>query len=429
MSLSVSLNNSRAFGRETRVLIGGGILSGLIASVLGAAVGTASPLLPALTFGAILGLLANFSDLKAGTPMLRLIVSILGGVAWVILLPYHWALGAAVAGLFFGGAFSMDEKSLLSERALSWAMFSGALALAVFTTRGLFSQIGFSLMENVLSAATWGIFLSFASGLTRLEWNRNEILSSFKESYSEASGEERESIHAGRVLYEQILGELKRVDEKMGERARIIADETSQALLALTRRSGELKLAEERTKGRNLESRVFELDQKISKTRDKSVKKELEATLQEMVEQLRVRRRFGSARARLDARVQRCFTALERLHLSLVQIGTGDNDAVLEDSLGAMEKLSEEIRWRNLSVDELLGESSDEEHTLTSDSVVEEIREKRRESEEGTSKTVLDIQSRADEFEAHVDEADALTQAGQDGILEVKSQHDQSHQS
>ncbi len=351
--LSVSLNNSRAFGRESRVLIGGGILAGFIASVLGTAVGTVTPLLTVLTFGAIIGLLANFSDLKSGTPMLRLILSILGGVSWVLLMPFHWAIGAAVAGLFFGAAFSSGEGESMTDKLTGWVIFSAALTLAVFTTNGLFSTL-FDILQNVLSGATWGLFLAFAAGLKRIEWIRNETLSSFRESYSEAAGEERESLYSGRILYEQILTELKRVDDKTSKRARVIADETSHALITLTRRSGELKLAEERTRGRNLESRVFELDQKISKTKDVTVKKELQAALHEMVEQLRVRRRFGSARARLDARVQRCFTALERLHLSLVQVGSGDNDSILEESLLSMEKLTEEIRWRNLSVNELL---------------------------------------------------------------------------
>lgn len=421
MSLSVSLDNSRAFGRQIRVLIGGGVLAGFIASVLGAAVGTITPLLTVLTFGAILGLLANLSDLKSGTPMLRLILSILGGIVWVLLMPYHWAIGAGVAGLFFGAAFSLDEGESMSDRAISWIIFSAALTLAVFTTRGLFTGM-MDILQNVLSGATWGLFLAFAAGLKRMEWSRNETLSSFRESYSEADGEERESLHAGRVLYEQILAELKRVDSKTSTRAQVIADETSQALIALTRRSGELQLAEQRTQGRNLEARVFELDQKIAKTKDLRVKKELEATLQEMVEQLRVRRRFGTARARLDARVQRCFTALERLHLSLVQVGSGDSDSVLEASLSSMEKLTDEIRWRNLSVDELLGdEQGSEMKELESDSVVEDIREKLANSQSPTATNETDLLGEGIvlDIAASVDEVGENILEGTDGILET----------
>ncbi len=376
MSLSVSLKNPRAFGREFRVLMVSGILAGVIASVLGAAVGTITPLLTVLTFGSILGLVANFSSVKSATPMLRLVLAILGGVIWVFLIRFHWAIGAGVAGLLFGGAFSLNDADSLSDKIIGWIIFSVALMLAVFTTNGLFSSLT-DIVQNVLSSATWGLFLAVAAGLKRLEWIRNETISSFRESYSEASGEERDSLRSGRVLYEQILAELNRLDEATGKRAKDIADETSRALIAFARRAAELQLAEERTEGRNLEARVFELDQKILKTKDLIVRKELKAVLKEIVEQLRVRRRFGTAKAKLDARVQRCFTALERLHLSLVQMGSGDADVLLDESLSSIEQLAEELRWRNLSVDELIGEEkSVQTCELVMDSIIEEIREK-----------------------------------------------------
>ena len=107
MSVSVSVENPRKLTKETLIFVGGGALSGLVASGLFLVAGDAVPALGALAFGGVVGLLANLSDPKAGTPMLRLVLAVLAGIAMagLLMLSVPWAVAAAVAGGLFGLAF------------------------------------------------------------------------------------------------------------------------------------------------------------------------------------------------------------------------------------------------------------------------------------------------------------------------------------
>lgn len=378
MSVSVTVENKRKFTKESLIFVGGGLVSGVIASILYLIAGSTVPALAALSFGGVVGLLANLTDPKAGTPMLRLVLAIIAGASMALLLPVHWAAGGAAAGLFLGMAFSLEDGDSTLEKGFFAIMYAVAMIGGLFVSNNVGGQMDPGLAQTVFAGSTWGVFLAFAGGLKRLKWTRDELLAEFADAQAELKGDERETIRNGRVLYDQIMRELDRTkDNALRDRGVEIAAETSRALIAITRRAQQLKDGAQRTANRRLQQRIVELDERIQAATDTTVKKELQATLDEMVEQVKVRRRFDVAGARLEARQQRCFTALERLHVALVQSGSGADDGAVQESIQSLEKLSEEIRWRNLSVDELV-EGTEEDVDSTSgektEAIVAEIR-------------------------------------------------------
>lgn len=430
MSVSVSVESPRKLTKETLILVGGGAGAGIVATGLNLIAGNPVPALGALAFGGVVGLLANLTDPKAGTPMLRLVLAICGGAAMAILLFVHWALAAAAMGVFLGLSFSLEDGDNVLERSFMVGMYALALMGGVFVTRTLGPMFtGAELFGNIFVGATWGVFLAFAGGLKRIRWNRDEVMAEFKDAYAELRGDDRETIRNGRILYEQILKELERTKEPdTRDRALEIANETSRALIAITSRSQQLRVAAERTAHRQLQSRIVDLDARIQASTDATVRRELEATLEELVEQVKARKRFDVARARLEARQQRCFTALERLHVSLVQSSSGADDVAVIESIESLEKLSDELRWRNLSVDELVGDGApDPSLTQETDDIVAEIRaeldsasEAGHAEEDESSQTVLDTGASTDDARSS-DEP-----PGTDGSVDVAAEQ-QAH--
>lgn len=413
MSVSVTLENGRAYTREAMLLIGGGAAAGILTQVLELVAATTVAPLAALTFGSVLGLGANLTDAKEGTPMLRLILAILGGILWAgLMMTVHPLVGAGVGGFLIGAGYSLEEGDTRLERAWNWTMYAIALALGAFTASALIPS-GTGFLGLVGSGLIWGVFLAFAGGLKRLNFSRDEISSEFKEAEAELDGQEKDNVRNGRALYEQIVRELERARERRTrDRATEIARETSRALIALARRSAELSVAAQVTSQRHLQMRVIELDERIKVARDQEVKVQLEATLDELLEQLRVRERLNVARARLEARGERCFTALERLHVTLLQGASGAlGEGALDESIENLERLSEEIHWRNLSVEELVGD--DVRASLTpEDDLLQRIREEHDAAESDqeveleldAERTVLDSQTRLEEPESAEDE-------------------------
>ncbi len=387
MSVSVSISNTRALNREIILLVASGGVSGLVAAGLELLAGQPHPELSVLSFGAVVGLAANLTDSKEGTPMLRLVLALLGGAAMAILMSLNPIAAAAVGGGLIGGALTVGEGYAGMEKAGVWLVHAIGLAIAMFVTGVLATQFfSAAVMVNLFQGAVWGLFMAFAGGLARLNWSRDEVLSQFREAEADLKGSSEENMRNGRQLYEQILAELDRAQQAENrERAKEIAIETARALIALARRADELRVASEVKLRRHLPSRVVELDERIKAEKDATVRKELQATLDELIEQVRVRNRLQVARARLEARQQRCFTAMERLHVALIQGGSGEHaDSALEESMNSLEKLSEEIRWRNLSVDELCeGAEVESDEELVADMMAETEREESEPSEDG----------------------------------------------
>jgi hypothetical protein len=106
---------------------------------------------------------------------------------------------------------------------------------------------------------------------------------------------------------------------------------------------------------RPLEVRARELESRIRSTRDAALRRELVAGLGEVIEQMRSRRRLEAAVARIEARQQRYLTALDRLHVTLVQNDSlTSSEGALTHSLDELSRLTDEVKYKNLSVDELI---------------------------------------------------------------------------
>lgn len=418
MTVRVSLTNPRVYQREAVLLFGGGALSGGVAAVLQVIAGAPISELSALAFGAIVGLLANLTDSKQGTPMLRLTGALVGGAAMAGLWQIHPIMAGLVGGGFLGLSLSVGEARSHAERVGIWLLYSVALAAGVFVTSrlgGTFADNSFAL--SLMTGGVWGLFLAFAAGLKRLEWQRDELWSEFRDAEAELKGAEAEDITSGRVLYEAILKELERSKETdLKDRARGITEETCRALIAFAKRSSELQYAADVTQHRQLRKRVVDMQERMQTTRDPQVIKEMEATLHELTEQLRVRARLEVARLRLEARRQRCFTALERLHVSLLQSGGGAFDSALEESIESLERLTDEVSWRNLSVDELAGDSVGESLEELVNGVEPQVEFARDDVEpnSGGSEVVLDTS--CDTLERTQDQSD-----GTDGTVREES--------
>ncbi len=422
MAVSVSLPNSRSYQREAIVLLGGGALSGIVAFVLAQVAGSQHIELMSLSFGATVGLLANLADPKEGTPMLRLVLSILGGVVMALAWSVQPIFAGALGGLFIGAGASLGEGKNRIEGAWNWLMYGSALALGVFVTQrvGLGVFEGSEFGQDLFQGAVWGLFLAFSAGLKRLEFLRDELRAEFAEAEAEIKGVEKDNLLAGRVLYERIVKEAERAESNLQDRALEIASETSRALIAFTRRSDELRQAAEVTSGRQLKKRILEVDARLLATKDSQVSKELRTVLYELGEQLRVRSRLEVARARLEARQQRCLTSLERLHVTLLQgSGPSSQDSSLQESIESLEKLSEELHWRNLSVDELVKDSE-----VNDELTVDELLQSARQEPEGV---VLSVDSALDTEDPSHEPVDSKGADGTDGtVTESEEAHVQT---
>lgn len=360
-------DHSQAWNRELLALGGGALAAGLVASGLQLIAGAGSGMeMAVLSFGAILGLGANLSDAREGSSTLRLVLGVGAGVLMAVLSPQP-VLAGAVGGLGLGAAFALHHGGSAAERGLSWLAYAGALAAAMFTT-GQLVGVGRPLASvpplfgMMLMTSIWGVFLMFASGVKHLDWERDEVIEAYGQARGVVDVPGRRDLDAGREAYERVLREIAR-DRSPGvqARSREIASEVSAALIALVKRASELRAAVARTPLEPLERRAGELESRIRSSRDRALRRELTAALAEIVEQIRTRRRLEAACVRLEARQQRMLTALERLHVTLVQDDalSAHDDGAVGVALDELERLTEEVTLSSLSLDELVAPDDD----------------------------------------------------------------------
>ncbi len=96
------------------------------------------------------------------------------------------------------------------------------------------------------------------------------------------------------------------------------------------------------------------MERRLDEVTDPSLRREIEQSRAHIMQQVQMRQRLELACARLESRLQRSVTTLEKLHLTLVQHATSaTNDAGLSESLSRLEQLAEEVELKSLSVDEL----------------------------------------------------------------------------
>ncbi len=365
-TISSSMDNQSAFNRELITLGAGALVAGLTASILQLIAGASIAPLSALSFGAVIGLAASLMERREGASSLRLILGLIAGGVMALAGAAHPLFGAFLGGGILGAALSIGEGGSSAKRALIVLAYAVALVGGVYTAQTLL-QLGFlralgelPVVSELTRAGLWGTFLMVPAGLKLLEWREVESLRELRESAQQLkkiAPQHAELLRGAAQTYERVLDELDREEVASSRsRAEQIAQEVARGLVALTRRAVELEQAVARTTMRPLEQRAHDLERRARDARDPALRRELLAALSEVVEQMRARRRMEAACVRIEARQQRFITALERLHVTLVQ-----NDRLVSDdnaislSLDELSRLTEEVRWQNLSLDELCG--------------------------------------------------------------------------
>ncbi|MBA2663266.1 MAG: hypothetical protein H0U74_13345 [Bradymonadaceae bacterium] len=413
MSLNASIADERALSRELFVLIAGGVTAGIVTSGLNIIAGQAIPQLMVLAFGAIIGLFANLSDSKSETSTLRLVLALLGGITWALLVPFSLLGAAAAGGLLIGMAMSLGYGANLVERAMLWGFYGLAMGAAVFTSETLFN-VGFlgafngPVIGDAITGGLWGLFLCVATGLKHMRFERDLVDEEFQDAIRDVGALERPLLESASLVYGHILRELERADQRdVAEHARNIATETSRSLVALARRTDELRRAMAHTARVALDKRIEQLDKRIADAEDATVKRELRAAREELADQLSARKRIDVACARLEARQQRCMTALERLHVVLIQNSSiGPDHVGLQDALESLQMLSDDIRWKDLSAESLgieleseraLDEVADDDHLVETTHLIDPVDASLRDPVEDVSlKEPLHVEEHSD---------------------------------
>ncbi|MFP4598485.1 MAG: hypothetical protein ACLFVJ_09540 [Persicimonas sp.] len=364
MSASAILRHEEIFERHLLGLLGGGFLGGIVVSILELVVGREVEALGALGFAAVVGLVINGLDPREDTALVRLILALIGGVLMggiaAAALPLASIWGAAVGGAFIGAALTFDRPQSRARKASTWALFGAAMAGGVFTSAtlfetGLLAPIEGTFLSHALTGTTWGLFLAVAAGASDLEFDDEEIAGRLDEAISRHSEVVRDYLESAKELYHQVLRECSRAEQDdTRHRAREIAADTVGALLALAERFDDLGRTIDEKGGRRLERRIERLEGRLDDTEDPALAAEIEQASLEAYQQLEMRQRVQLACTRLESRLQRSVTTLEKLHLTLVQHATSaSTDPGLSESLSSLEQLAQEVQLKSLSVDEL----------------------------------------------------------------------------
>lgn len=364
MSASATLQHEDIFERHLLGLIGGGFAAGTVTTVLELVVGREVMALGALSFAAVVGLVINQLDPREDTALMRLMLALMGGVLMGGLAGMGLAgfslVPAMVGGGFIGAALTFDRPQTRGRKLLTWLLFAAALPAGVFTANTLFDTgflkpLDIMLVRESIVGTTWGLFLAVAAGLSDLRFESDAVVGRIDEAVSRHQEPVRDYLESARELYRQILRECERSEEDDTRlRAREIGVETIDSLLRIAERFRELDQTISRSGADRLRRRIQRLDARLDAAADASVANEIEQAKQEAFQQLQMRQRLELACARLESRLQRSVTTLEKLHLTLVQHATSAaNDVGLGESLARLEQLVDEVEFKNLSVDEL----------------------------------------------------------------------------
>lgn len=451
-------NQQHAYSRELLVMAVTGLFSGLVSSGLSLIAGGSHAELAVLSFGAMMGLSASLLERKGALSNLKLVLGVMAGGVMLLFLGTNVLLSAVIGGLLLGTAMTFDREDFGWPQRLALIAAHGLALAAGMYTSGTLMGVGFlsdfariPVLSSVIQAALWTLFLMLPAGLKYMQWRENELSSEIKAASQGLDAKHRHTLDVAQETYERILDEIEREgSEAIRERASAIAQEVIQGLIALTRRSDELHRAIQRTNARPLEIRARELEDRIRATRDVALRRELVAALSEVVEQMRTRRRLETACARIEARQQRYLTALDKLHVTLVQNDSlSSSEGALVHSLDELSQLTEQVRWQNLSVDELLdGAPGDEmtheqeaeqaESALVEDSELDDLLEQMHslsgytsppptQKRQNVRRVVLDVAvSAADGHVGGVEEAGA--QGGQEARVMFSSGQDEQEE-
>lgn len=363
--------------RTFRIIAAGGLVSGLIAAVLVAIAGGETAALTGLSFGGVTGLAATFTQpADEETPLMSVLLGLGGGA--ILALGYPTTLVAACfAGAAIGLGISVPES--LSEGVRRGLGSAAAFGAGVFTTSVLFESgflaaADFTGAREPLTGAVWGAFMAAGIGLDQIRVGNSDLLGRLDAAIEDVNERAGRFLRPARELCVKIRGKIDGSDTaSVQENAERILEESLRALESLARRGDELREALEAHPAGDLEVRRTSVEAQLESAEGEALQRELEAARAELARQADDRKRLETAIARIDVRQQRCLSALQRLHVHLVEDrGSAESDDRLEQSLEELSHLTEKVQWRNLSVEEICEraeEEADDGAELSSDSV------------------------------------------------------------
>lgn len=357
MSLNIAIDDERALSREMFVLGMGGVTAGLTAGALSLVTGEYVAQLMILTFAAVIGLFANYTDRLRERGHFRLGLSVLAGIVWALLLPLGavWAgvAGGAMLGAVLYGTGSGGEKTKSVARVGVSGLYGVVLGLAVFTTetfvtQGFLSEMTHTIVPEIVMGGTWGIFLCAAALIPRVEFKRDLIIADYNAAIAEAGPGGRAVLSQGLNVYSRLMAEFDRSEDRgFVEAARPVAEEVAKSMLVLAHKTEALRRSNVADDFVDLEARIARTDDQLRAAEDGALRRELSGVREELEAQLCARKELRATCSRFEARQHRCITSLERLQIALIQNSTmGMEHFDLKDALSSLQELAEEIRWR-----------------------------------------------------------------------------------
>ena len=395
---SLMLDDEQRFNRDLRALMAGGLSSGLVGALLSTIAGGHAYALMAISFAGLVGLFSASSEKGGETPILRVLLGLIGGGIAATAFP-NPVFGAVLGGAALGLALSLEQElqdQIGAVAALAITFGAGVFSSETLIASGALEMIDFPFIQQLAQGSIWGTFSVLGIGATQLRWREDPHVEQIQGAREAVGGEESHHMREAERLYKLIREEAsEKASKEIEQKSRRIAVHVLEALEALARRSHALRNALEDNPGNALEHRIERLEERIEHASEPSIRHELEAARADLVEQVDMRGHIETAITRLELRQQRCVTALERLHIHLVQESSIEvADRGLDASLEELEDMASEISWRNLSIDKLCdplqGEIDDME--VDEDDIDVEL-DAKTEDEAGDSSSADDLES------------------------------------
>lgn len=355
---SLKLEDENGFDRDAGVLAAGALAAGLLAAGSGLVAGSGwSFELLLLSFGGSVGVAAGWADPDDDRALLSAVLGVLGGVLGLVLPGPAWLAGAATGG-FVGMALALREETPRQVgSALATTAALGAGAYAATTMVDSAGEVVGLLPGGVEvgTAAVLGIFALVAAGGRRLDRHSGQLAGRLLEARRERQGKEASVLDEAVETVRGLTSLLDRATADDRRRAERVAEETVRSLVVLTRRSDLLReTLADRSEDR-VADRIDAIDTELQTEEAPRLRREIEATREELAGRRETRERLESELARLEVRQHRCVSALERLRMAVAATTSADaSDGKLEACVDEVDSLNREVEWRQQSVEELL---------------------------------------------------------------------------
>lgn len=354
----LAIEDGDELSRTLRVIASGGLASGIVAALLVAIAGGQTAALTGLSFGGITGVAATFAQpADEETPLLSVILGLGGGAILALGFPTP-LVAACLAGAAIGLGISVPESFAQGVRTALGS--AGAFGAAVFTTgvlfeNGFLTALDIGGVREPLTGVIWGTFMAAGVGLELLRLHGDRLQARLDAAIDDVGERAARFVRPARELYGEIRREIESADAApVRDDAERILEESLRALESLARRGDELRGALDAHSVGDLEARRTAVQTQLEATDEETLRRELEAAREELARQASDRDRLETAIARIDVRQQRCLSALQRLHVHLVEDrDTAETESHLERSMEELSHLTAKVQWRNLSVEEI----------------------------------------------------------------------------